>query len=56
MPLGAQRHNLPAQPTALIGREREISTLGKLLRRKNLHHPVKPLLKQYGTQEAVCFR
>src|SRR5262245_17158134 len=32
-PLGSHQHNLPAQPTALIGREREVSTLGELLRR-----------------------
>jgi predicted ATPase/class 3 adenylate cyclase len=29
-------HNLPAQPTALIGREREIATVGDLLRRDDV--------------------
>jgi predicted ATPase/class 3 adenylate cyclase len=31
--LDTQRHNLPAQPTALIGREQEVATVCSLLRR-----------------------
>ena len=34
--LAAQRTNLPAQPTALIGREREIADVSALLRRADV--------------------
>jgi predicted ATPase/class 3 adenylate cyclase len=35
--LSAQRTNLPSQPTALIGREREIADVATLLRRADVH-------------------
>jgi len=34
--LDQQRHNLPLQPTPLIGREREVAAVGELLRRDNV--------------------
>ena len=37
-PTGAPyRHTLPAQPTALIGREREVASVGRLLQQTDVH-------------------
>ena len=35
--LDAHPHNLPVQPTPLIGREQEVAAVGRLVQRKNVH-------------------